>query len=631
MKYAFQLDLARRLERPETAAVSIENLLRNGYRCCVLYLEDAYSFPDLPGLGRKNAWTPEAIRSIAAICERYQAELMPVIPTLGHCKYITSKPGFEIYDEGYGTGKNLFTLVAGEEATYELLTRMIGDWCGKFAGSYFHIGLDESPMMGRKFIREHGRETFDAPAMFAAHANRVNAIVKSFGRRTLIWGDMLYYFPEAADLLDKDIIVVDWFYHPFDNLPRIEQFNFAELDSSGPLRARGFEVWGCASVWPNLPFPKPEARVRNLESWVRYSKKHRMPWVLNTDWENSLGFFDFAELVMLLGIKCSADWDYAQLPARLAEILGGDFAIADAGTAAGALIELGEINITGYQNGKYLHRGVLSLISSFPERIEEYRTLHNRAAAILARLGNLTAANDRGRRLLAELRAVTRFLYGFGRGGEVLSEAAKLGVLQSDTVAAKLAMVERLWREVAVEYDAVWKETRFPGEFLFMDAGRKADELKAIICELKNEPQHARWFSHGRLELKISFDHPALQLLGITLEYADGSTFVECEAMIRFDEDYATPERSAVHYASIALDSNKLPAAIRLSNSHYGQFTIEEIRLTADGKVYQPFDFELTGAHAREKDGRITLGPIRSYPTDPTHRADIDLAVGRFR
>ena len=37
-------------------------------------------------------------------------------------------------------------------------------------------------------------------------------------------------FPAAIDLLDRDIIVCDWYYYTFEKTPRVEAFNFAPVD-----------------------------------------------------------------------------------------------------------------------------------------------------------------------------------------------------------------------------------------------------------------------------------------------------------------------------------------------------------------------------------------------------------------
>src|SRR5690606_20461270 len=130
----------------------------------------------------------------------------------------------------------------------ELMRELFEDWANHIPGSWLHVGLDESPAMGR-WAEEQG-QTIDHARMFADHCNRLNGIVKELGRRMIMWGDMFYYYPEAMDMIDTDIIVADWYYYPFPSTPRVEAYNFADVDLTGELVKRGIEVWGAPSTWP---------------------------------------------------------------------------------------------------------------------------------------------------------------------------------------------------------------------------------------------------------------------------------------------------------------------------------------------------------------------------------------------
>lgn len=60
-----------------------------------------------------------------------------------------------------------------------------------------------------------------------------------------MWADMLDYVPEAIGMLPKDVMGYDWFYYPLKRLPRVELYNFAEVNITSAFRKHGLDVDGC--------------------------------------------------------------------------------------------------------------------------------------------------------------------------------------------------------------------------------------------------------------------------------------------------------------------------------------------------------------------------------------------------
>jgi hypothetical protein len=101
-----------------------------------------------------------------------------------------------------------------------------------------------------------------------------------------MWGDMLYYMLDAIPLLPKDVIVYDWYYYPFKKLPKVELYNFAEVDLTGLLVKAGIEVYGCPNSGPfsKEPITPFIDRLKNVVSWWRYCHAKKAKGMLITSW-----------------------------------------------------------------------------------------------------------------------------------------------------------------------------------------------------------------------------------------------------------------------------------------------------------------------------------------------------------
>ena len=396
--FGFQLDLARQIERLDVVLEAIRGTDRFGYNTVMLYLEDAYRFVRHPAIGRKHAYTAQQMQQVQAMCASQQQELIPVFPCLGHAGYITGKTGYRRYDEGWGSGRNLGSLCPYERTIYGMLAQLLDDWCDHVPGGYLHVGLDESPQMGQRYLRERGVLP-DAAQTFAAHCNRLNRIITGMGRRMVMWGDMFYYLPAAIEQMDKDVIVADWYYYPFDQTPAVESFAFERLDSSRRLREAGLEVWGVPSIWPNCPFPSIPQRWSNLRDWMRYGKDAGISGIVNCEWENSWGLPGTTWLmVRLLGRMAKEGASDGELEPMLAQMLeqamAGSPGKPSSAAMARDLLRLGDYHITANRNRKVISGPPASMVSLYPPRRQEYDTNAKALSGMLRDLAKLSGGAE---------------------------------------------------------------------------------------------------------------------------------------------------------------------------------------------------------------------------------------------
>lgn len=169
---------------------------------------------------------------------------------------------------------------------YEIVFSVIDELLDVFNPRYFLIGHDEL----REFWRRNADSRSNIPTYkdFAADTNRVAEYLKKRGVRTMMWGDMLlnpedfnlsknmrksfhgglqdYY--KAADLLTKDIIIIDWHYYVDDkSFPSIDYF-----------LSKGFSVMG--STW------KKGVTTENFARYVCDKKDPKALGMVATTWHD---------------------------------------------------------------------------------------------------------------------------------------------------------------------------------------------------------------------------------------------------------------------------------------------------------------------------------------------------------
>ena len=202
-------------------------------------------FDCLPEISWPNAYTKEEIKPLIDEARIMGMEVIPMFNTLGHasmgelmdCKHVIldQNPRLALLFEPTGWS---FCLSNPEtrnliRAASEEVIEISGP------GSYFHMGLDESLDFATCNICSH-KNKGDLLSQFVNDTARE---MRSKGRRTMIWGDMLlekkkfdpneagyngekhFYVAngteempthEALEKIDKDVIIVDWQYYTND-------------------------------------------------------------------------------------------------------------------------------------------------------------------------------------------------------------------------------------------------------------------------------------------------------------------------------------------------------------------------------------------------------------------------------
>lgn len=288
----FQWDLARQMENVDFLLSMIPKYATWGYDEIYLYLEDAFDYPSVPGVGRKGSLTPQEMEKLTRTAEQHGMKIIPIVPLMGHAAYLMKTPGLmqlaEKHDES-GNPLQCGQICPLHSDTLKLAEKLLRDIAPYCTAGIAHVGLDESFEIGACPKCREEVKRIGLARHFVNHILRLHKVCGNLGLRLGMWGDMLYYMLDAIPLLPKDIVVYDWYYYPFRKLPKVEIYNFAEVDLTGLLVDAGIDVYGCPN---NGPFNKEPItpfidRLKNVLSWWNYCHSKKAKGILITSWSPS--------------------------------------------------------------------------------------------------------------------------------------------------------------------------------------------------------------------------------------------------------------------------------------------------------------------------------------------------------
>lgn len=279
----------------------IRNLARYKMNTYQIYFEDAIelkSFPDI-GLNRGRV-TQKEIKELVSYGEKYFVELIPIFQTLGHWENLLIQPNYYYLADFPGAA----SLDVTNEKTYEFIEKCVSELSNLFPSKYFHAGLDESWDVGFGNSREITKQIGIA-AVHANHYKRVNEIVKKYGKKMMMYGDIIHHHPEIFEMLPKDIIVVDWRYGVNDYEPFVKKYK----DYNQPF------ICSPSVTNYNRIFPHIINSLLNIKNFAQISYQYGSIGFINSNWGDNGGenFREFNWLGYAFGAECSWNPEYVDL------------------------------------------------------------------------------------------------------------------------------------------------------------------------------------------------------------------------------------------------------------------------------------------------------------------------------
>ncbi len=172
----------------------------------VFYSEASIELEGFPTLMAEARYTRDEVREVIAYARLRHIDVVPNLELYGHLHDL-----FRL--ERYA---DLAVLPHGGEFNREdpRIKPLLEDWIGQlarlFPSPFFHVGFDETWLLGR----EAARLEAEPGDLYLGQLADVAAIVARHGKRPLAYADMIQKYPAIAARLPENLTAVAWHYFP---------------------------------------------------------------------------------------------------------------------------------------------------------------------------------------------------------------------------------------------------------------------------------------------------------------------------------------------------------------------------------------------------------------------------------
>lgn len=274
----------------------IRNIARYKMNVYMPYMEDVLQLESFPTIGvNRGALSREEVTELVDYASKHYIEVIPIFQTLGHFENILLQDDFLHYADFPGAA----SLDVTNENTYLFIETMLKEVFEMFPSEYFHMGADESFDVGKGNSKELTKKTSLAK-VHAQHYKRVYDICKKYGKKVMMYGDIILHHSEILEELPKDIIVIDWYYR-----------GRLKYKSTKTFKEAGQEYYVSPSVWNFLTtFPTNSNAMPNVKYFIEDGLRNSTTGMINSNW-GDYGSETIKELVYY-GYAWSAQcaWSY---------------------------------------------------------------------------------------------------------------------------------------------------------------------------------------------------------------------------------------------------------------------------------------------------------------------------------
>lgn len=174
-----------------------------------LYLENYFQFSKHPDASPPGVMTPDQARELDDYARERFIEIVPEVNCLAHLDNVLAMDKYLHFAEDPSLPWEICTL--NPEAV-EFVHDLVREVVVCFKSGYFHMGGDESGLGACPKCKARVEADGGKQKLFAEHYTHMAEFIKSFGKRPMMWGDMLLHNRGTAELMPKDIIIFDWHY-----------------------------------------------------------------------------------------------------------------------------------------------------------------------------------------------------------------------------------------------------------------------------------------------------------------------------------------------------------------------------------------------------------------------------------
>jgi N-acetyl-beta-hexosaminidase len=213
------LDVSRgKVPTRQTLFELVDGLSAYKYNQLQLYVEHTFDFRSHPEIGAgTDPLTSDDILALDEYCRARHVELVPNLQSFGHQRHLLSLPRYQHLDEvGWR-----WSLSPAREETYAVLDDLYTDFLPAFTSPWMNVDCDETWDLGTGQSRALA-EQLGKGRLYLQHILKLRDLAAKYGRRIMLWADVLHNHPELMPELPDDVLLLDWEYEAADSYPTAE-------------------------------------------------------------------------------------------------------------------------------------------------------------------------------------------------------------------------------------------------------------------------------------------------------------------------------------------------------------------------------------------------------------------------
>ncbi len=266
------LDISRfKVPRLDSLFELIERLASLKINVFQIYTEHTFKLARHPRISEGcDPITAEDVIELDDFCKQHFVDLQANYQSFGHQGHMLSLPEYNAMAE---TPKKPWTMSPVVPRTYRFLDDAFSECLPAYGSKTFNASCDETWDLGdgksRKLAAKVG-----VGRVYVDHIKKIHRLAAKYGKRMMIWGDIILQHPELIPDIPKDVILLDWGYAAG-----------VDLGSMAKFKKAGLEFWTCpgVSVWQRI-FAHFDNASRNITERAVAGEKHGAAGLLNTHW-----------------------------------------------------------------------------------------------------------------------------------------------------------------------------------------------------------------------------------------------------------------------------------------------------------------------------------------------------------
>ncbi len=206
----FHVDLKAAHYRRDYLERWLRELSALGYNAILWEPENAVQWETAPECSAPEAFSKEEFGEILSYSRMLGLEPIPLLQTFGHVEYVVSHPSHTHLSE---LPEVPYQYCPMNPAVVPFVHRWVEEYLEVFGDiRYFHIGADETWLLGKCERCAEYASKHSASALFVKHVNSVVESLLARGVTPAMWADMILTHNEALEQLSRSIMLFDWQY-----------------------------------------------------------------------------------------------------------------------------------------------------------------------------------------------------------------------------------------------------------------------------------------------------------------------------------------------------------------------------------------------------------------------------------